>query len=220
MYQKEKKEIKAVIFDLDGTLLDTLQDLANAVNAALTINGLPVRTVDEVRQFVGNGVRNLMIRAVPEGEKHPEFEKILADFRTYYAEHCKDETKPYEGIMDLLENLQKRDIRMAIVSNKLDAAVKVLAEDYFGDYMVAAVGDSADMAKKPAPDMVFKALEELGVSKDEALYVGDSDVDIMTAMNAEMPCISVTWGFRDRAFLQFHGASHFIEKPVELLCFL
>lgn len=208
---------KAVIFDLDGTLLDTLQDLANAVNAALEVNGLPTRTVDEVRRFVGNGVRNLMIRAIPQGEAYPEFEKVLADFRAHYALHCKDETKPYEGILELLSTLKQQGVKMAIVSNKLDSAVKVLAEDYFKGYFGAAIGDLEGVEKKPAPDMVYKALEELGVSREDAIYVGDSDVDIMTAMNAGMPCVSVTWGFRDRDFLMFHGASQFAEHPEELV---
>ena len=207
---------KAVIFDLDGTLLDTLQDLANAVNAALEMHGFPTRTLEEIRSFVGNGVRNLMTRAIPEGEAYPEFEKALADFRAHYSLHCKDETRPYEGIPELLEALKQQGVKMAIVSNKLDSAVKVLAEDYFEGYFEAAVGDQEGLAKKPAPDMVFKALEELGVDKDEAVYVGDSDVDIMTAMNAEMPCISVTWGFRDRDFLMFHGAACFAETTEEL----
>lgn len=208
---------KAVIFDLDGTLLDTLQDLKNAVNMALEINGLPKRTLDEVRQFVGNGVRNLMIRAVEGGEKHPEFEKIFADFKAYYEMHCQEETGPYEGIMELLECLKKRGIKMAIVSNKVDSAVKVLAEEYFSGFFETAIGEKEDVAKKPAPDMVFKALEELGIEAKEAIYVGDSDVDIMTAMNAGLPCISVTWGFRDRDFLMFHGASSFIDTPEELI---
>lgn len=208
--------IRAVIFDLDGTLLDTLMDLANAVNAALAKNDMPVRTVEEVRRFVGNGVRNLMIKAVPDGEENPGFEKTLGDFRAYYAEHCKDETRPYEGIMELLELLKQKGIRMAIVSNKPDSAVKVLAKEYFGGYITSAIGDMEGVSRKPAPDMVFKALEELDVRREEAVYIGDSDVDIMTAMNAEMPCISVTWGFRDRAFLVFHGASQFADTPKEL----
>lgn len=209
--------MQAVIFDLDGTLLDTLTDLANAVNAALEANHMPKRTMDEVRQFVGNGVRNLMIRAIPNGAENPAFEKTFADFRAYYAVHCKEYTRPYAGIVELLGELQKRGVKMAIVSNKLDSAVKELAKEYFGEYITVAIGDMEGVARKPAPDTVFKALEELGVSRDEALYVGDSDVDIMTAMNAELPCVSVTWGFRDRDFLMFHGASRLIGEPLELL---
>lgn len=212
--------MKAVIFDLDGTLLDTLADLASAVNAALTANGMPARSIDEVRAFVGNGVRNLMRRAIPQGEQNPAFEKVFADFRAYYAEHCKDATKPYDGIMELLEALKQRGCRLAIVSNKLDSAVKELTKEYFGDYITVAIGDREGVARKPAPDTVFAALEELGVTKEEAIYVGDSDVDIMTAMNAGLPCISVTWGFRDRAFLLFHGAEHFADTPAEVLPFI
>jgi len=212
--------MKAVIFDLDGTLLDTLTDLANAVNAALEANGMPVRTIDEIRQFVGNGARNLLIRSVPDGLENPKFEKTLAAFRSYYAEHCKDYTKPYEGITELLESLKKLGIKMAIVSNKPDSAVKELAKEYFGDCIAVAIGDREGVARKPAPDTVYKALEELGVSTKDAVYVGDSDVDIMTAMNAEMPCISVTWGFRNREFLMFHGASQFADTSEELQALL
>ena len=212
--------MKAVIFDLDGTLLDTLTDLANAVNAALEANGMPVRTIEEIRQFVGNGARNLLIRSVPDGLENPKFEKTLAAFRSYYADHCKDYTKPYEGIMELLESLKQLGIKMAIVSNKPDSAVKELAKEYFGAYIAVAIGDREGVARKPAPDTVYKALEELGVSSKEAVYVGDSDVDIMTAMNAEMPCISVTWGFRDREFLMFHGAGQFADTSEELQALL
>lgn len=208
--------MKAVIFDLDGTLLDTLADLAGAVNTALEANAMPARTLEEIRQFVGNGARNLLIRSVPGGLENPAFEKTLADFRMFYAEHCKDLTRPYEGIVELLAELKQQEIKMAIVSNKPDSAVRELAKEFFGDYIMVAIGDMDGVARKPAPDTVFKALNELGVSKEEAVYIGDSDVDIMTAMNAELPCISVTWGFRDRDFLMFHGASRFADTPKEL----
>lgn len=208
--------MKAVIFDLDGTLLDTLVDLANAVNAALEENSMPVRTLEEIRQFVGNGARNLLMKSVPGGLENPAFEKTLGDFRAYYAAHCKDFTSPYAGILELLAELKQQELKMAIVSNKPDSAVKELAKEFFGDYIVVAIGDKEGVARKPAPDTVYHALEELGVCKEEAVYVGDSDVDVMTAMNAEIPCISVTWGFRDREFLMFHGAEHFAESPKEL----
>lgn len=211
------KNIRAVIFDLDGTLLDTLTDLAAAVNAALENNNMPIRSLEEIRQFVGNGARNLLIRSVPDGLENPAFEKTLADFRTYYAAHCKDFTRPYEGIMELLADLKRRNVKMAIVSNKPDSAVKELTKEFFGDYITVAIGDREGVERKPAPDTVFKALEELNICKEEAVYVGDSDVDIMTAMNAEMPCISVTWGFRDREFLMFHGAGQFVDAPLEML---
>ena len=167
--------------------------------------------------MVGNGARNLVKGVVPEGEKHPDFEAIFEDYKTYYAQHCEEETKPYEGILELLQELKKRKYQMAVVSNKPDPAVKVLAEKYFPGYFKVAIGDMEGYNRKPAPDLVYKALEELGAKKEEAIYVGDSDVDLMTAMNAELPCVSVTWGFRDREFLLFHGASVFVDEPMELL---
>lgn len=214
---QKKKSVKAIVFDMDGTLLNTLQDLTNAVNMALSKYDLPEKTVTEVCKVVGNGARNLMKGVVPEGEKHPDFEAIFEDYKVYYAQHCEEETKPYEGILELLQELKKRKYMMAVVSNKPDPAVKVLAEKYFPGCFKVAIGDMEGYNRKPAPDLVYKALEELGAKKEEAIYVGDSDVDLMTAMNAELPCVSVTWGFRDREFLMFHGASVFIDKPVELL---
>lgn len=209
--------VKAVIFDLDGTLLDTLEDLANAVNAALRHAKMPVHSIDDVRMFVGNGVKKLMERAIPEGENNPEFDSTYQYFREYYAAHCKENTKLYPGIWELLEDLKKRGIKIAIVSNKMDPAVKILNNDYFSGMMDAALGESEAVPKKPAPDMVFKAMEELGVTKDEAVYVGDSDVDIKTAANCGLPCISVTWGFRDTEFLLEHGATHLVNTPAEIL---
>lgn len=214
---QKKRAVKAIVFDMDGTLLDTLQDLTNAVNVALSKYGLPKKTVAEVCKVVGNGARNLVKGVVLEGEKHPNFEAIFEDYKAYYAEHCEEETKPYEGIWELLQELKKRKYKMAVVSNKPDGAVKVLAEKYFPGCFQVAIGDMEGYNRKPAPDLVYKALEELSASKEEAIYVGDSDVDLMTAMNAELPCVSVTWGFRDREFLMLHGASVFIDKPMELL---
>lgn len=216
----EEREVKAVVFDLDGTLLDTLQDLANAVNYALRRSGMPERTIEEVRQFVGNGVENLMIRAVPDGKNNPEFEKVFASFKTYYKEHCKDFTGPYPDIMFLMEELKQRGIRMAIVSNKLDSAVKELDREYFQGYTSAAIGEMEGVARKPAPDTVEKALAEMGVEKMNAVYVGDSDVDIMTAKNAGLSCISVAWGFRSVEFLKKNGAQQIIKKPIELLALI
>lgn len=206
-----------VIFDLDGTLLDTLQDLADATNYALRKQGMPERTIDEVRQFVGNGVRLLMIRAIPGGEENPLFEETFALFKSYYGEHCNDHTRPYEGIMELLATLRKKGYAVAIVSNKIDFAVKELSKLYFQGIVPVAIGEKEGIRRKPAPDTVFEALKELGRTKEEAVYVGDSDVDIETAQNAGMPCISVLWGFRDKAFLKAHGASHYAEKAEEIL---
>lgn len=216
---EEENRKKAVVFDLDGTLLYTLEDLKNATNYALKQNGMPERTLDEVRRFVGNGVKLLMERAVPQGADNPKFEKTFSDFKEYYEAHCNDNTAPYDGIMELLKELKLNGIKLAIVSNKLDPAVKELNQLYFKEYMTSAVGEMEEegIRKKPAPDMVQKALKELGVTQDEAIYVGDSDVDIATAKNSGLECVSVTWGFRDVEFLKEHGATNLIDEPVELL---
>ncbi len=214
------RKITTVIFDLDGTLLDTLEDLKNATNHALRVCGMPERTLSEVRQFVGNGVRNLMIRAVPQGEQNPEFERAFAAFKQYYGEHCNDATKAYDGIPELLQELKNAGYAMAIVSNKIDSAVQDLNDRYFPQVDIA-IGDRENLERKPAPDSVLLALKELGRTREEAVYVGDSDVDLATAKNAGLPCISVLWGFRDREFLVEHGATVFVEEPMEirnLLC--
>lgn len=209
--------MKAIIFDLDGTLLDTLEDLKNAVNAALLHCDMPERTLDEVRNFVGNGIRNLMKRAVPDGENNPRFEEAFSFMKEYYDIHCKENTRPYAGIMDLLDELKAQGYIMAIVSNKVDSAVKELSKEHFSSYMTAAIGEMEGVARKPAPDTVIKALKECDVEAEDAIYVGDSDVDIATAKNSGLKCISVSWGFRDTQFLMEHGATTIIDKPGELL---
>lgn len=209
--------IKNVIFDLDGTLLNTLEDLRDSTNAALRAFGFPERTTDEVRRFVGNGVRLLMIRATPGGEENPQFEEILAYFRRHYAEHCFDQTRPYDGILPMLDRLQEAGIALAVVSNKFDAAVRELCDRYFSAQIAVAIGEREGVRKKPAPDSVLRAMRELHADPSESLYVGDSEVDIETARNAGIPCVSVTWGFRDRDFLLAHGASALIDDPSELL---
>ena len=207
------------IFDLDGTLLDTLADLAAAVNYALRQHGMPEHTIDDVRRFVGNGVRKLMERAIPDGEKNPDFEATFATFREYYMHHSLDTTRPYPGIMEMLEALKAQGCRLAVVSNKMMAATKELCQHFFADTIEVAIGENeaAGIRKKPAPDTVFEALRQLGEEKDSAVYVGDSDVDLETANNSGLPCISVLWGFRDRDFLIQHGAKTFISAPSELL---
>ena len=207
------------IFDLDGTLLDTLADLAAAVNYALRQHGMPEHTIDDVRRFVGNGVRKLMERAIPDGEKNPDFEATFATFREYYMHHSLDTTRPYPGIIETLEALKAKGCRLAVVSNKMMAATKELCQHFFADTIEVAIGENeaAGIRKKPAPDTVFEALRQLGEEKDSAVYVGDSDVDIQTAANSGLPCISVLWGFRDRDFLIQHGAKTFISAPSELL---
>lgn len=209
-----------IIFDLDGTLLYTLEDLADATNYALKKHGLPQRTIDEVRQFVGNGVRNLMKRAVPRGEEDPEFENIFDDFKAFYGEHCNDKTRPYDGIMELLGELKRQGYELAIVSNKLDSAVKELNKRYFEGIIDVAIGEKEGVLRKPAPDTVVTALKELNCSKETAIYVGDSDVDIQTAKNVGIPCISVLWGFRDREFLEEHDAQVFAKIPDDIIRYL
>lgn len=201
-----ERKYDAVVFDLDGTLLDTLQDLTDSANAAAKRYGLPEHSLEEIRSFVGNGIRRLMLRIVPGGESHPDFEYVLAYFKEYYGAHCMDETEPYPGIMGLLDGLKKEGRRIAIVSNKADFAVKKLRDVYFGDLVDVAIGEREDCRKKPAPDSVWQALKELGVSRERAVYVGDSDVDLRTAENAGIPCIPVSWGFRSREFLIENGA--------------
>lgn len=214
------KRYQTVIFDLDGTLLNTLEDLTDATNYALREMHMPERTIDEVRAFVGNGVQKLMERAVPAGLKNPQFEETFAKFKEYYGVHCNDKTRPYEGILLLLRELKAEGHALAIVSNKLDSAVKELAEIYFEGIVPVAIGEWEGVAKKPAPDMVHKALEELGVSAETAVYVGDSEVDIMTAKNSGLPCIAVLWGFRDEKFLREHGAVNVARTPQEVKIFL
>ena len=212
--------MKAVIFDLDGTLLNTLQDLCNSTNAALTQCGYPARTLDEVRCFVGNGVKLLILRAlgVEKPEDCPDFDKVFEAFRAHYADHSNDCTCAYPGIPELLAKLKEAGASMAIVSNKLDAAVKQLNDIYFKDYISVAIGENeaAGVKKKPAPDTVYAALRELGVTAENAIYVGDSEVDIATAKNAGIPCISVTWGFRDSDWLTAHGAEALYETPEQV----
>ena len=207
------------IFDLDGTLLDTLGDLAASVNYAMRTHGMPEHSVDEVCRFVGNGVRRLMERAVPGGAAHPAFEAAFATFRRHYMEHSLDTTRPYEGIPEMLQELKRRGKHTAVVSNKFDAATKELCRHFFPDTIDVAVGEheAEGIRKKPAPDTVMQALSQLGVGQEGAVYVGDSDVDIQTARNSGLPCISVLWGFRDREFLLAHGAETFVSQPSELL---
>lgn len=207
------------IFDLDGTLLDTLGDLAASVNFALSTHGLPEHSVDDVRRFVGNGVRKLMERAVPDGADNPLFEAAFATFRQYYMQHSLDTTRPYEGISETLSALRARGCRLAVVSNKMMAATQALCSHFFADTIEVAIGEheAEGIRKKPAPDTVIAALKVLGVGKEDAVYVGDSDVDIQTARNSGLPCISVLWGFRDREFLKQHGAETFVSAPSELL---
>lgn len=209
------------IFDLDGTLLDTLGDLAASVNHALRVCDMPEHSVEDVRRFVGNGVRLLMERAVPDGTANPRFDEAFAIFRQYYMAHSLDTTRPYDGIPEMLAALKARGCHTAVVSNKFYAATWELCHHFFPDTIDVAIGEheAEGIRRKPAPDTVFEALRQLGVGKEDAIYVGDSDVDILTARNSGLPCISVLWGFRDRDFLLKNGAETLISAPSELLSF-
>lgn len=209
---------KAVIFDLDGTLLNTLDDLADSTNYALSKFGYPTRTIEEVRQFVGNGVAKLIERAIPEGKNNPNFEKCLSIFKKNYAQNMYNKTAPYSGIIEMLSNLKSKGIKIAVVSNKFDLAVKELCKKYFESFIDFSAGENEaqGIKKKPAPDTVISVLNEFNFAPEDAVYVGDSDVDIMTAKNSKMPCISVTWGFRDEKFLLENGATILINAPSEI----
>ena len=212
---------KVYIFDLDGTLLDTLQDLANSVNYALRQHGMPEHSIDDIRRFVGNGVRLLMERAIPDGAQNPQFEDTFATFRQHYMQHSLDTTRPYDGIPELIHELKARGCKMAVVSNKMMAATQELVRHFFPDIDVA-IGEheAAGIKKKPAPDTVFEALRQLTENlelRTDSVYVGDSDVDIETARNSGLPCISVLWGFRNRDFLLAHGATTFADHPSDIL---
>ena len=208
---------QAVIFDLDGTLLDTLEDLRCSVNHALRRYGLPERSLEDIRTFVGNGVRNLMTKAVPGDTEAPGFDAIFAEFKSHYAVHWRDFTRPYDGAVELVRELHRRGLKLAVVSNKTDAEVKGLCKEFFGENIMVVRGEVPGVPRKPAPDGVLLALESLGLERSQALYVGDSEVDMRTARNAEVDCVAVLWGFRSREELEAEGATVFIKHPSELL---
>ncbi len=209
--------IKAVIFDLDGTLTDTLEDLQNSVNYALGEFGYPERSLDEIRSFVGNGVRRLVYLSVPENTNDETAEKCLNVFKEYYKEHSLIKTKPYGGIIDMLKSLKKQGIKTAVVTNKMHAAAEDIVKLFFDGLIDVTVGQIDGVAQKPEPDGIFNALEKLNVSKDAAVYVGDSEVDCITAENASLPCIGVTWGFRAKSVLEENGADFIVNKPDEII---
>lgn len=211
------KKYNTVIFDLDGTLLNTIDDLSDGVNHVMEVYGFHQWTVDDIRRFVGNGIRNLMIKATPMGEENPRFEEIFQCFKEYYTDHCQIKTKAYDGIMELLDTLDKKGYKMAIVSNKNNAAVLELNEIYFAENIKVAIGEREGVRKKPSPDSVEEALRQLGSKKEDSLYVGDSEVDFATAKNAEMDCVLVTWGFRGREGLSEFNPKAFIDYPMQLV---
>jgi len=211
------RKYDTIIFDMDGTLLNTIDDIADSVNYVLKKYGYPIRTYDEIISFVGNGAAKLIELALPNGLYNPFYKNCLDEYRYYYSKNMDYKTSPYEGIKELLKELSGKNYKMAIVSNKNDEDIKNLSKKYFSDYINIAIGESKSTMKKPAPDMVYNALKELKSSSETAIFVGDSDVDIQTANNANIPCISVSWGFRSTLFLKEHGASCIVSEPNELL---
>ena len=208
---------KLAVFDMDGTILNTLEDLADSTNYALKANGLPERTIDEVRRFVGNGIRLLIERAVPTDTDKELTDKVFDTFKEYYKTHCAVKTRPYDGIKDVLLELRKAGCLTAVVSNKADFAVQDLCKDYFDNLFDFAIGEREGIKKKPAPDSVFEVLSKLNVEKAGAVYIGDSDVDFATSVNAGMDVIMVGWGFRDAEFLREKGVKRIIKQPSEIL---
>ena len=214
--QDRKPQYTCIAFDLDGTLLDTLEDLTDSVNFVLHKFGYPKHTIEVVRSFIGNGIQKLLERAVPESVEGTEFEEISKLFKEYYKEHCQDKTKLYSGVEQMLSNLCKEGYQLAIVSNKADFAVKELYNKYFAKYMRHAVGEKEGIKRKPAPDMLLHVLKEMNVDKREVLYVGDSEVDKQTADNTGVDCLMVSWGFRDKEELEKLAPIGIIDKAEEI----
>jgi phosphoglycolate phosphatase len=210
-------KFNTVIFDLDGTLLNTLDDLRDSLNEVLASKGYALRTLEEVRRFVGNGVRNLVRRSVPAECNDDEVTLIMEEFKENYKHNMQNKTRPYNGIMELLLDLNRFNYKIAIVSNKYDAAVKELSRTYFGNLIPVAIGETSDIKRKPAPDSIYTAVKELGSDLRFTVLVGDSETDVQTARNAGIPCIGVTWGFRCREVLRSEGADYLIDTPKELL---
>ena len=212
-----KETFETYIFDLDGTLLSTLDDLAASVNHALRELNLKTHSTDDIRRFLGNGARKLIERAVEGGAQNPLVYEVEQKFRAHYLVHSLDTTQPYPGVIQMLDELRRRNKKIAVVSNKFYAATQQLCRHFFAQQVEVAIGERADIRKKPAPDTVLEALSQLHADKSSAVYVGDSEVDIETARNAGLPCISVLWGFRDRPFLEAHRATCFVERPEQIL---
>ena len=211
--------IRCVIFDLDGTLLNTLEDLCDSTNYALSTHGYPSRSLDEIKNFVGNGVRLLIERALPMGKDNPDFEKCLTEFKTHYKNNMYNKTKPYPEIIETLEIIKSQNIKTAVISNKFDIAVKELCEKYFPNLIDIAIGENEQegIRKKPSPDSVLKVISDLNLNRDQVIYVGDSETDIETAKNAGVDCAACTWGFRDVEVLIKNKPKYIINTPKELL---
>lgn len=207
----------SIIFDLDGTLLDTLDDLKDSVNHVLASHSMPVRSRDEIRSFVGNGLPTLIRRSVPDGTPESVSEKLTKEMTVYYRTHARIKTKAYGGVPELLKSLAEMNIKTAVVTNKEEAAAKTLCREIFGDVFTAVIGDNGIDRLKPAPDNVFRALEALNAQKSETLYIGDSNVDMETAENAGLDSVGVLWGFRDRQTLLDSGAKYIVSEPNEII---
>ncbi len=208
---------RLAVFDMDGTILNTLDDLADSLNVILDKNGYPERTIDEVRSFVGNGIHKLIERALPVGSTEEEIDRVFGEYVPYYQAHAAIKTRPYDGITDVIKTLKENGVLCAVVSNKADGAVQDLCEQYFPGLFDVAAGDRPDINKKPAPDMCNTVLKKLGMNREDAVYIGDSDVDIETAKNSGMDEIIVSWGFRTREFQLSHGAKRIIDRPEQIL---
>lgn len=211
---------KAIIFDLDGTLLDTLEDLKDSMNNALNSCGYEGITLKQARSYVGNGAERFLELSLPHGKSNKDFDKCLQLFKIHYSNNMENKTRPYNGVLELLKEIKAKGYKTAVVSNKFDAAVKKICPKYFNGYIDIAIGESEIVQKKPAPDSVYIALKELGCDKSQACYVGDSDVDANTAKNACIEFIGVSWGFRDKELLYSLGASIVIDKPEQLITFI
>lgn len=214
---KRSSAITTIVFDMDGTVLNTLEDLTVSMNYVLSKFGMPEHKLEEYRLFFGNGVGEALRLSLPEGTSEDIIDEMLPVFKEHYDAHCLDKTRPYDGIIEVMRELKLRGYKTAIVSNKIDSAVKELHQRFFGDSVDIAIGEQPGINRKPAPDMVNLALKELGSSKEESVYIGDSEVDFMTAENSGLPCISVLWGFRDKDFLIEQGAYCFAEKPQDII---
>lgn len=206
-----------IVFDCDGTLLDTLTDLRNAVNYVLCAHDLPERSVSEVKAALGNGVAHLMRQSLPDSISEAEFNTYLDEFKAYYGEHLQDYTAPYPGMLDVLDTLRAKGYKLAIVSNKIQEGITPLNKEYFGDRLPVAIGERPGLQRKPAPDMVLQALKELGSTHDESIYIGDSEVDVATAKNSGLLCIGVTWGFRDKQLHKDLGVKHIARKAEDIV---
>ena len=214
---KSIQEITTIVFDMDGTVLNTLEDLTVSMNYVLDRFNMPGHRLEEYRLFFGNGVKEALRLSLPEGASAYIIDEMMVVFKEHYDAHCLDRTRPYDGIVDVMRQLKEKGYRLAIVSNKIDSAVKELNDRFFADYVDTALGEKTGINRKPAPDMVDAALKEMGSTKEESIYIGDSEVDLMTARNSELPCISVLWGFRDKDYLVEQGADCFADRPEDII---